>query len=234
MTEPDAMVSTDALRAAHLFVSTSLDTWATNRPEMFARDFQINDVCYRRLDPEYFAWLRAKMTAAQKAAQSGQVPIDAFNALRSRFNAIQSWAVAHFGESSLREAVGVLNARVYALPVLEPSITGALAPGSSGQDVRERRTPHEVSPDATVIVDKIREKALALGWNRDRLYRVPENCHSGLSVSSGLLCYLREGWRIGEVTRQSIETIGPPPLEVRQRFYNPDVDQPWVIRLDRK
>lgn len=31
-----------------------------------------------------------------------------------------------------------------------------------------------------------------------------------------------------EVTRQSIELIGPPPSETRTRFYNPDVEQPWV------
>jgi hypothetical protein len=29
-----------------------------------------------------------------------------------------------------------------------------------------------------------------------------------------------------EVTRQSIELIGPAPLEARSRFYNPNVDQP--------
>jgi hypothetical protein len=35
--------------------------------------------------------------------------------------------------------------------------------------------------------------------------------------------------RICEVTRQSTEVIGPPPLEVRSRFYNPNVEQPWQI-----
>jgi hypothetical protein len=47
--------------SAHMFVSTALDLWWTDRPEGFARDFQINDTVYRRLDPEYFAWLRTEL-----------------------------------------------------------------------------------------------------------------------------------------------------------------------------
>ena len=231
MTVPDSMVDTDARQPAHLFVSTSLDTWATNQPEMFTRDFQLNDTCYRRLDPEYYAWLRAKMTAARKAAQSGQLPIDTFNALRARFNATQSWAVERFGEPRLREAVRVLNARAYAPPVAEPPTTGVPAHGSACQDARDRSSSPDVSPDAIALVDAIREKALALGWNHDRLYRVPAIRRPGIPVSGGLVCYLREDWRIGEVTRQSIEILGPPPLEVRQCFYNPDVDQPWMKKV---
>ena len=231
MSEADAMVDTDALRPAHLFVSTSLDTWATNQPEAFTRDFQINDTCYRRLDPEYFAWLRAKMTAARKVAQSGQLPIDAFNELRSRFNAIQSWAVEHFGEPRLRDAIRVLNAQAYAPPVAEPPTTGVPAHGSVCQDARGRRNSRDVSPDATALVDTIREKALALDWNHYRLYRVPATRRSVIVADGGLVCYLRAGGRIGEVTRQSIEIIGAPPLEVRQRFYNPDADQPWITKV---
>lgn len=232
MDEAIAMVDADALLPAHLFVSTSLDTWATNQPEMFNRDFQINDTCYRRLDPEYFAWLRARMTAARKAAQSGQLPVNAFNVLRSRFNAIQSWAVEHFGESRLREAMRILNTRVYSPPVAEPPITEVPAHGLVCQDARDGSRLRDVSPAATVLVDAIREQALALGWNIDRLYRVPESRRSGIAVNGRLVCHLREGWRIGRVTQQSIEIIGPPPLEVRQRFYNPDVDQPWIRKTD--
>ena len=56
-----------------LFVSTSLATWTTANPEQFARDFQINDTVYRRLDPEYYAWLRSRMAVAKKAATAGHL-----------------------------------------------------------------------------------------------------------------------------------------------------------------
>ena len=39
---------------------------------------------------------------------------------------------------------------------------------------------------------------------------------------------LRPGTRIGQITRQWIEIISPPPHENTLRFYNPDVEQPWV------
>ena len=50
-----------------LFVSTALARWVTHEPERIARDFQINDTVYRRLDPEYYAWLRSRMNLAQLA-----------------------------------------------------------------------------------------------------------------------------------------------------------------------
>ena len=49
--------------------------------------------------------------------------------------------------------------------------------------------------------------------------------------SADSICYLKPGDRIGEVTLQSIEIIHPLPSEVRHRFYNPDVDQPWIRRV---
>ena len=83
-----------------LFVSTSLATWTTANPEQFARDFQINDTVYRRLDPEYYAWLRSRMVVAKKAATAGHLPPAAFEELRVRFNAVHEWAVEHFGEDA--------------------------------------------------------------------------------------------------------------------------------------
>jgi hypothetical protein len=53
------------------------------------------------------------------------------------------------------------------------------------------------------------------------------------SPDRGLVSFLKPGDRIGEVTLQSIEIVGPPPTGVRQRFYNPDVDQPWIRRVAR-
>ena len=46
----------------------------------------------------------------------------------------------------------------------------------------------------------------------------------------GLVCYVGAAHRIGELTRHSIELIGPPPQEVRNRSYNRDVEQPWIRR----
>ena len=71
-----------------LFVATSLHVWSTAEPDRFARDFQINDTVYRRLDPEYYAWLRSRMVLAKKAAAAGHLDAAAFEDLRLRFNAV--------------------------------------------------------------------------------------------------------------------------------------------------
>jgi hypothetical protein len=55
-----------------------------------------------------------------------------------------------------------------------------------------------------------------------------------IAASYGLVCYIGAQHRIGEVTRQSIELIGPPPSATRTRFYNPDVEQPWIVRINRE
>lgn len=225
MSSPSPVVAGNA-PATQVFVSTALDVWWTDRPEMFARDFQIDDTVYRRLDPVYFAWLRAKMIAAKEAAIVGRIPLAAFNDLRLKFNAIQEWAAGRFGETPLLEAARCIPTD-YRPPIAEPW-KPVPDPAASQAEQRPLVGAHS---EAVAIVDEIRDKAISLGWKHEALYRVPENRRATFMLGGGLVCYLRDGWRIGEVTRQSIEVIGPPPPEVRQRFYNPDVEQPWIRRI---
>jgi hypothetical protein len=205
-------------RCTTLFVSTSLDTWTTGQPEIFARDVQINDTAYRRLDPEYYAWLRSRMNLAKLAASAGRLSQDAFDELREKFNAVHEWAVAHFGEDTLREAVRNLDTRNYAPPVAEPD-----------KPVRPARAAEHIAFDAVAMVDAIRDRALALGWTEDLLDAAAGSIREPLSRRCALGHLLRPGDQIGEVTRQSIEII--LASGVRQHFYNPDVEQPWIRRV---
>jgi len=208
--------------AVALFVSTALGSWTTDQPKVFARDVQINDTAYRRLDSEYYAWLRARMNLARSAHQAGQIDGDAYDELRSKFNTVHEWALEHFGERRLADAVRSLDARDYQPPIAEPDPPaqshGRRNPGADGGSV-----------ESIAMVDAICERALALGWKRERLYGTGRG--RLFSQDRGLVSFLRPGDRIGEVSLQSIEIIGPPPTEVRQRFYNPDVDQPWIRRI---
>ena len=206
-----------------LFVSTSLATWTTANPEQFARDFQINDTVYRRIDPDYYAWLRSRMVVAKKAATAGHLPSAAFEDLRVRFNAVHEWAVGYFGEALLLAAVRGFRSGGYDPPVAKEEVRCVPVPGP------RKSAADDISPEAMALVDSISERALSLGWKRQRLYAAGRT--RVLDPERGLVCFLKAGDRIGEVTRQSIELVGPPPLEGRQRFYNPDVDQPWVRRI---
>ena len=116
-----------------LFVATSLHVWSTGEPDRFARDFQIDDTVYRRLDPEYYAWLRSRMVLAKKAATAGHLDAAAFEDLRVRFNAVHEWAVEHFGEDELLAAVRTFRAGDYKPPVAEdegPRVPDCRARGS--------------------------------------------------------------------------------------------------------
>jgi hypothetical protein len=209
-----------------LFVSTSLATWTTAHPEQFARDFQINDTVYRRLDPEYYVWLRSRMVIAKKAATAGHLPPAAFEDLRMRFNAMHDWAVEHFSEAHLLAAVRTFRACDYKPPL----------PEEFDRTNRAEPIPSKPSPEveriarAKQLVDEIRDQALALGWTMESLYFCEGYERRPFAARYGVACYIGGEHRIGEVTRQSIELIGPPPMETRSRFYNPDVDQPWIIR----
>jgi len=208
----------------HLFVSTALDSWFTEHPAAFARDVQIDDTAFRRIDPEYHAWLRSRMQMARSAAIAGRLPRESFDELRGRFNDIHEWAIECFGEPALAEAVRSLNARDYQPPTAEHE------PPIRKNDVSAIGR-HSVSAESKALVDAISERAIGLGWKPERLYAAGNG--RLFSPDRGLVSFLKPGDRIGEVTLQSIEIVGPPPTEARQRFYNPDVDQPWIRRVAR-
>lgn len=233
-----------------LYAATNLDSWETDKPRHFARDVGINGVCYRRLDPEYYAWLRHKMAMAKKALESGRLDPAAFDGLRTRFNDIHAWAVARFGEDDLLAAVRSLDPKTYPPPTLgtvqqdQPSSVSLSrpVPNPSTPPVErylypkdgEWRFTEKVPPSAVDKVDAIRDQALSLDWSEARLYQNRGRFRFPCGEDFGLVCFVDANERIGEVTRQYIEIIGPPPRENRLRFHNPDVDQPWLKRTNPK
>jgi hypothetical protein len=224
MSAQPAVVPSIAMARGHLFVSTTLDTWFTEHAAAFARDVQIDDVVYRRLDPEYFAWLRSRMMLAKTAASAGQIGIDAFDELRSRFNTIHQWANDRFGEQPLIAAVRAL--REYNPPVPEPEPQQrAIVPACPDRNVVV------ATPESAALVDAIRDRALAMGWTHESLYQRRGSLRFPFGGGYGLVCYLKPDDRIGEVANQSIEIIRP--RNVRQRFYNPDTEQPWIVPVEK-
>jgi hypothetical protein len=224
MSPQPAVVPASTPARGHLFVSTALDTWFAENAAAFARDVQINDTAYRRLDPDYYAWLRSRMMLAKTAAGAGQIGLDAFDDLRHRFNAIHQWAVDRFGEQALIAAVRNLVVREYSPPVAEPEPQRrATVP------VCPDRNAVVVSPESAALVHAIRDRAIAMGWTHESLYQTRGSLRFPLGSDYGLVCYLKPDDRIGDVTTHSIEII--LANNVRQRFYNPNVDQPWIRRL---
>jgi len=167
------------------------------------------------------------MFVVKHAADSGRLPRQTFDELRARFNAIQEQAIGLFGEAALIAATGKLDPESYRPPLVELEERA----GAAAEPVAARRNPEaERLMRARELVDAIRDQALALGWTMESLYFSDGYERRPFAARYGLVCYIHAQDRIGEVSRQSIELIGPPPLEVRSRFYNPDVEQPWIKR----
>ncbi len=168
------------------------------------------------------------MHAAKAAADAGRVSQEAFDELRQQFNAIQVRAVEAFGEKTLRDAFQSLNAEAYRPPMpeeFEKPKPMAHVPA------RTNAEPERLAW-ARTLVDGIRDQALAAGWTMESLYFCEGyECRPHVA-GCGLVCYIGAAERIGEVARQSIEVIGPAPKEIQTRFYNPDVAQPWVRRIE--
>lgn len=68
---------------------------------------------------------------------------------------------------------------------------------------------HQVSRVVLAKIDAIQDKALALGWTKTLLYQNRGGEKPLLGFDWGLICYLEDGDRIGEVTRYYIEIIRP-------------------------
>jgi hypothetical protein len=207
--------------AEALYVATDLSFWKTDSPSAFSRDVQVNDTAYRRLDPEYFAWLRSRLALAKESASLGRIDPAGFEELRGRFTQIEAWALDHFGPQAVLSAIRGMEPRTYAPPRAESDNRSAEPPAREDEKIKR----------GIRLVDAIRDRALELGWSLERLYRHEGFRRRPFAADYGLVCYLGMQDRIGEVTRESIEIIGPPPRETRLCFYNPDVDQPWIRRV---
>ena len=207
------------------FASTGLDLRQLDRPDEQPRDIFIEDVCYRKVDPEYFAWLRHQMEAAKKRFETGQLPKAAWGELRGRFNKLQEWAIGHYGRESLKTAVRELIPSTYAPPVNrqpEPHIFPKTGDWKLSQPV---------SPKAICKVDAIREEAQAKGWSEARLYQNRGRITFPCGQDWGLVCFLGPGDALGKITKTHIEIIHDcGGRKSSLRFANSDVFPPRIPR----
>jgi len=194
-----------------LYVSTELDTWETSTPG--PDQDQICERCgYRRLDPEYYAWLRHRMEVAKQARQRGRLAAAQYQELRQRFNAVHFWAVAHLAEDMLLAAVDALSPKAYQPPQIQewepiPEPPASCPPVHLFPAAGDWPFTESVSPEAIAQVDAIREQALSLGWSEADLYQNRGRYRFPVGGDYGVVCFLHSDARVGEVTAEWIEII---------------------------
>ncbi len=104
---------------AHPFVATDLDCreFLPTGPD----DVVIEGKCYRRLSPDYYAWLRTQMERARHQHDAGILPDTHYDTLRQRFNAMHDRAVTLFGEEMLLQTVSTFSPMTYPVPSVRRS-----------------------------------------------------------------------------------------------------------------
>ncbi len=201
----------------------------------------IEDKIYMTLTPDVYAWLRRQMEKAHSAYQSGHLQENRWNILRERFYPVHGWVMETWGKEVVARSLKknqpnpfIVSNRVEgdSNPAIGNPKEKPPAPNRS-QDNNylypasgEYPSIHPVSLEAVTQVDAIRDKALSLGWTEAGLYQNRGKFKWPCGQDYGLVCFLGKDERIGEVTRYSIEII--KPSGVRHRFYNRDVEQPWI------
>jgi hypothetical protein len=97
-----------------LFVATNLDSWEADDLR-YGCEVML-DVCYRRLDATFYAYLRHMMTVARDKHASGKINQRVYDGLRNRFNVIHAWAIKHIGKGVLCQAVNSVDLNAYVPP----------------------------------------------------------------------------------------------------------------------
>ena len=231
-------VSETSEHCQSLFVTTDLEIRKFAWVRTGELDIEQNGKVFRLLSPEDVAWLRSRMVTAQAAHKAGKLPEDAWNTLRQRFNALQELAIREFGKESLQEVLQSFSPKNYRPPALrpEPQEKPVEAPRKDwiypGNQAWKCKQP--VTSQAVAKVDAIREEAMAKGWSEARLYQNQGRFRFPCGEDYGLVCFVDGDQEIGEVTERSIEIIHGPKSgrPSTLRFYNPDVPQPWMKKVE--
>jgi len=100
-----------------LWYATDLSRWEDATEQITGeQDLVLQGKAYRRLTPEYYAWLRSRMTHAQEKHRRGLLPEAVYDQLRERFNVMQDDAIRLYGEATLLAMLESLDIQGYEPP----------------------------------------------------------------------------------------------------------------------
>jgi hypothetical protein len=191
------------------------------------KDISFQGIIFRRLSPDYFAWLRSQIIKAQDAHKAGRLSDGQWDNLKTKFRRIHSLGLEQFSEDNLKQAIQAFSPANYPPPLDVPEPTNDwLYPVERGC----WKYSHSVTSQALTMVDAIKQEAMSVGWSEANLYQNRGQYKFPLGQGYGLVCHLDGERTIGTVTENSIEIIshGKNGQQTTMRFYNPDADQPWI------
>jgi len=222
---------------AATFVSTSMDVVHKGMEHADSEIIYVGNTPHYRLTPLFWAWLRHAFDNATRACETGKLGASTYSELLNRISRIYNTALAQYGTDAIKSAERTFTPAKWKRrrerlgkpqkPAIAEHEQNAIPEPSGSYRYPADGTGayHPVSETAPALVDAIRDQAFASGWTMDQLYRNVGTVHRDW----GLVCYLGSGDKIGEITRQSIEIIRRSPSgPCALRFYNHEVEQPWL------
>jgi hypothetical protein len=204
-----------------LFVASNLNVVMDRYEETALPERSIGGLVFRALNPMYYAWLRSKIDVAALATDARELSMEAYDTLLGKFDEIHRWATHAFGKEALRQAMGSLDVNRYRAPS-EKTLADCVASVHKFPKEGSWALSQPIAPRVLELVDGIASEALALGWSKASLYQNRGNVKFPCGKDWGLVCFIREGDRIGSVTSTAIEIIGAAPGANPLKFYNPD------------
>lgn len=204
-----------------LFVSSNLNVVAAHREENNLSERSIDGLVHRALDPAYYAWLRSRIDVSAHATDAHEMPMETYDNVLTKFDGIHRWATHTFGKDALRQAMESLDVNRYRSPS-ERTLTDCLASIYKFPKDGSWALSQPIAPRIVSMVDGIAPNAMALGWTKSSLYQNRGNVKFPCGKDWGLVCFIREGDRLGQVTKEAIEIIGSAPGASPLKFYNPN------------
>ncbi len=185
-----------------LFVATDLRSLVGDFLLDSEREVLVDGRLHRRLDPNYFAWLRHQMQLAKTACNCGKLSRVAFDELRNRFNAIQDQALEAFGESALLDAVERLDPKAYSAPGKSTPAHAVNPPAKIPEAPVEPRPPH-AGPVASPMPSQAFEGHRVHSFPKEALPGCPFN-HPVTAEAKAMVDSIREsalaaGWTEAEL-----------------------------------
>jgi len=210
-----------------LFVSSGLKVLTPPGIAPGVREFEQDGIKYRRLDPEYLAWLQDRMHKAQATHRAGKLPTKQWEFLRASFNAIADWAKQAFSrkpiappdESEMSDEEAFCSGAP-SHPFVRPGPMGWYYPQTGTFAFHQ-----EVTDEALTAVRAIRDEAISLGWSEASLFQNRAHLLYPIGQDWGLVCFLEKGRTLGTISREFIEIVHHEKngRSSRLHFQNPEL-----------
>ena len=93
----------------NLYVSTSLLSFEAPKSAPLAPDFRWHGIMFRRLDPAYYSWLKARIDRLAHVTDTSKITVEAYIETLDRFAAIHEWVMQRVGSEKLAAMVAKFN-----------------------------------------------------------------------------------------------------------------------------